>query len=148
MTDSAPLDDPDDPLSFTPVPTASARRDGFTPERQREFILQLARIGLVSAAAKAIGMSAKSAYALRKRAGEDSGFAAAWDIAVESGRAQVMDLSIERAINGEVVPVFYRSRQVGSRVRHDNRLLITALRLMYQERGGSTRRSTQDAAET
>ncbi len=134
MTDSAPFDDPADPLTFTPVPAASARRDGFTPARQREFIVQLARIGVVSAAAKAVGMSAKSAYGLRKRAGEESSFAAAWDAAVEEGRTHALDLSIERAIQGEVIPVFYRGRRIGSRVRYDNRLIIAALRRTHRDR--------------
>ena len=130
-------DSPDDPLTFTPVPTASARHDGFTPARQREFIVQLARIGVVSAAAKAVGMSAKSAYALRKRAGEESGFAAAWDCAVEEGRARALDLSIERCIGGESVPVFYGGRQIGQHVRYDNRLLIAALRHVHFGRSGN-----------
>lgn len=67
-----------EPIPFTPVPLARTRRDGWTPARQRGFIDQLARIGLVGVAARAMGMSAKSAYALRKRVGAES-FAAAWD---------------------------------------------------------------------
>jgi hypothetical protein len=122
-----------DPFAFAPVPAASRRHDGFTPARQREFIVQLARIGVVSAAAKAVGMSAKSAYALRKRAGADSGFAAAWDRAIDEGRAQALDLSIDRALHGEVIPVFYGGRQIGERTRHDNRLLIAAMRLLHQD---------------
>lgn len=59
---------PPEPIPFTPVPFARVRRDGWTQARQRAFIDQLARIGLVGVAARAVGMSAKSAYALRKRA--------------------------------------------------------------------------------
>jgi hypothetical protein len=138
--------DPDDPFAFTPVPTASARRDGFTPERQREFIVQLARIGVVSAAAKAVGMSAKSAYGLRKRAGEDSGFAIAWDRAMKQGRDLVLDLAIERAIEGEARPVFYRGRQVGERIHYDNRLIMTALRVMHRDRYVAPATPFDDAA--
>ena len=137
---------PNDPFPFTPVPTASARRDGFTPARQREFIAQLARIGVVSAAATAVGMSAKSAYALRKRAGEESEFAAAWDSAVAEGRDLVLDLSIERAIKGEARPVFYRGRQIGERIHYDNRLIMTALRLMHRDRFGAAASPLDDAA--
>ncbi|MGG9078526.1 hypothetical protein, partial [Escherichia coli] len=72
-------------LALTPVPSGSTRHDGWTPERQRAFLQQLARIGVVSAAAGAVGMSAKSAYALRKRAGAES-FAAAWEAALGEGR--------------------------------------------------------------
>lgn len=119
---------PRDLLAFTPVPGARARHDGWLPERQRGFIDALARLGLVNAAARSVGMSAKSAYALRKRAGEDSSFARAWDAAVGEGRAQALDTGIERAIHGERIPVFYRGREVGHRIRYDSRLLIAAMR--------------------
>jgi hypothetical protein len=134
MTESVRPDpstsDPRDPLAFVAVASASRRHDGWTPDRQRAFIDALARIGIVSAAARSVRMSAKSAYALRKRAGEASGFVCAWNAALRQGRAQVLDLSIERAFNGEIVPVFYRGLQIGQRVRHDNRLLMAALRVM------------------
>lgn len=134
MTDSRLPAAAADPFAFTPHAAGSARHDGFTPARQRAFIAQLARIGVVSAAAKAVGMSAKSAYALRKRAGEASAFAAAWDRAVDEGRAHALDVSIDRALRGEVTPVFYGGRQIGRKVRYDNRLLIAALRLLHRDR--------------
>ena len=116
-----------DILAFAPVPSASARHDGWTPARQREFIDQLARIGVVAAAARAVGLSAKSAYALRKRAGAES-FAAAWDAALAEGRDNATDTAIDRALNGVATPVFYRGRQIGERRRFNDRLLIAALR--------------------
>jgi len=119
---------PGDLLAFTPIPSASTRHDGWTPARQREFILQLARIGVVSAAAKAVGMSPKSAYALRKRAGEASEFAAAWRFGLSEGRVHALDTAIERAFEGEQIPVFYGGRQIGHRTRYNNRLLIASLR--------------------
>ncbi|MFD1612009.1 hypothetical protein ACFSCW_09370 [Sphingomonas tabacisoli] len=118
---------PDAPLAFTSVPTNRARHDGWSAERQRIFIDQLARIGLVSAAARAVGMSAKSAYALRKRPGAES-FAAAWDTAVDIGRFAAEMTAIDRVFSGEVRPVFYKGRKVGERVIHDNRLLLAVLR--------------------
>lgn len=124
--------------AFAPVPSASNRHDGWTPERQRQFILHLARIGLVSAAARDVGMSAKSVYGLRKRAGADSEFVAAWDCALAMGRMNAIDTTIERAIDGEVVPVFYRGRQVGEKRRYDNRLLIAALRATNPKYSGAS----------
>lgn len=153
---SAP--DPADgtPIAFTPAPNNN-RRDGWTPARQSEFIVQLARLGLVSAAARAVGMSPKSTYALlardRKRRCEEwertcprdedgslmivgegrydrnlpLSFAQAWDAALEMGRDHARDIAIDRAINGTEIPVFYRGRQVGTRVRHHNRLIVAAL---------------------
>lgn len=123
---------PDKPLAFAPVPLARARHDGWSAERQREFIRQLARIGLVSAAARACGMSAKSAYALRKRSGAES-FAAAWDDAVDIGRFRGEAVAIDRAINGYLEPVFRQGRKVGERRRFNDRLLIAVVRLNRRE---------------
>ncbi|MBA2919314.1 hypothetical protein GON01_09640 [Sphingomonas sp. MAH-20] len=113
-------------LAFVPVPLARARHDGWSAARQRMFIEQLSRIGLVSAAARAVGMSAKSAYALRKRPGAES-FAAAWDEAVGLGQFLAQAAAIHRAVDGEVRPVFYRGRQVGERRVYNDRLLIAVL---------------------
>jgi len=118
----------DSPIVFASAPSASNRRDGWTPERQRAFIAALAKIGLVSAAAKAVGMSRKSAYALLARAGPDSGFAGAWHEAQSLGHQRASDAAIIRAIDGVEVPVFYRGIQRGTRRVYDNRLLIAALR--------------------
>ena len=78
---------------------ARRRHDGWTAQRQREFVAALSVTGSVGAAARMVGMSRKSAYALRLRPGAES-FACAWDIAIDSGRARVMDWMMERAING------------------------------------------------
>jgi hypothetical protein len=117
-----------DELVFEPVPVR-ARRDGWTPERQRGFIHRLALIGCVSAAARAVGKSRESAYRLRDRPGAES-FAAAWDQAHGWGRSFVLDLTISRALEGEVRPIFYRGRQVGEQVRYDNRLLMASLKTL------------------
>lgn len=112
-------------LAFTPVPVRP-RGDGWTPGRQLAFILRLALLGGVAAAAKAVGMSRESAYRLRDRPGAAS-FAAAWDKALSWGRGRAADLGTERAIYGEKREVHYRGLKVGEYVRHDNRLLIAAL---------------------
>jgi hypothetical protein len=132
MPDSPP--DPPGDFPFDPVPSASRRHDGWTPERQRAFIAALARIGMVAAAARAAGMSRKSAYALRDRAGPASSFARAWDEAQRAGRANVWVTSVERAIDGVEVPYFYRGRQCGVRRVYDDRLLLAALRAAERRR--------------
>jgi hypothetical protein len=54
---------------FTPVPLARNRHDGWSPQRQRQFLVVLAATGTVGRAAQAVGMSKISAYKLRKRKG-------------------------------------------------------------------------------
>lgn len=114
-----------DPRAFEPVPLASTRHDGWTPARQRGFIDLLAIHGGVAAAARGVGMSARTAYRLRDRPGGE-GFAAAWDAALDEGRARSFDAALDAGLNGVPVPVFYRGKQVGVRRRPDNRLLFAA----------------------
>jgi hypothetical protein len=66
--------------AFYPVPTRT-RRDGWTIERQADFLGMLAETGSVIGACEALGMSRKSAYRLRALPGGES-FAAAWDAAL------------------------------------------------------------------
>ena len=124
MSDSAS----DDPFDFEPVPSASRRHDGWTPERQRLFIAALRMIGMVSTAAAAAGRSRTSAYALLKRAGPESRFARAWAEAQAAGRTNAWFTLMDRAINGVEVPCFHRGVQVGTRRVYNDRLLIAAMR--------------------
>ncbi|WP_305096731.1 hypothetical protein [Croceibacterium aestuarii] len=66
--------------AFYPVPVRT-RRDGWTIERQADFLGLLAETGSVIGACEAVGMSRKSAYRLRALPGAES-FAAAWDAAL------------------------------------------------------------------
>ncbi|NJC33595.1 hypothetical protein GGR88_001069 [Sphingomonas jejuensis] len=113
-------------LAFTPVPVR-ARHDGWTPDRQRAFIDRLGELGLVAAAARAVGMAPKSAYRLRDRP-DAASFAAAWDAALEEGGRRALDTAIHRALHGTATPVFYRGRQIGERRRYNDGLLIAAIR--------------------
>jgi len=125
---------PSDPetIIFTPIPCK--RHDGWTAERQRAFIHQLSRIGLVSPAARAVGMSRQSAYGLRDHKLGES-FVAAWDLALEMGRGNATDHAIDRALEGYEVPYFYGGRQRGTIRRYDNRLLLAALAQMERNLG-------------
>ena len=62
---------------FYPVPVRT-RCDGWTIERQADFLGLLAECGSVIGACEGVGMSRKSAYRLRALPGAES-FAAAWD---------------------------------------------------------------------
>jgi hypothetical protein len=87
---------------FTPVALDRVRHDGWTPARQRLFLVALATIGTVDAAAQAVGMSRISAYNLKKRAGAES-FADEWDRALGFGRSIMLDYAMERAMHGVTI---------------------------------------------
>jgi hypothetical protein len=129
-----PLDD----LAFAPVPVR-ARQDGWSHARQRAFIDRLALAGSVSTAARAVGMTRASAYRLRERAGAES-FAAAWDVALAMGQDRRIDHAIERAVAGEVRPVFYRGRKCGEHLHFSNGLTIAVLNAIGLNRSGPARR--------
>jgi hypothetical protein len=118
-------DMPLEELAFTPVPV-KARHDGWSVDRQKWFILRLALGGCVSAAARGVGMTRKSAYRLRDRPGAES-FAAAWDRAQGWGQDRTVDVGLERSLCGERVPIVRNGRVVGEMHRYDNRLSMAVL---------------------
>ncbi len=78
-------------LEFEPVPRQINRPDGWTAERQREFIQRLAISGSPQKACVEMGKNVTGIEALYKVASADS-FRAAWDLAVKIGRqAQGID---------------------------------------------------------
>ncbi|RHW18888.1 hypothetical protein D1610_01725 [Sphingomonas gilva] len=83
------------PWDFVPVTMSRSRRDGWTPERQRAFIAALSRTGIVARAARAVGMSAKSAYALYNRAPPGGPFARAWNDAIWEGRERALSRAVQ-----------------------------------------------------
>ena len=115
MDDSEPV--------FAPVPVR-ARRDGWTPERQRAFILALRETRSVATAAAKVGMARETAYRLRERPGAAE-FAAAWDAAL-APLAKPIDGS--RSIDGIVVPLMFRGKQIGWKRKIDRRVLFNVLR--------------------
>lgn len=102
--------------------THRLRVDGWTVEMQRDFLRTLADTGCVSHAAKAAGVSRSTAYAMRHRA-THSTFALAWDVAIQLGRKRLLDIAMERAIEGQEVAIWYRGEQVGTRTVFNDRLL-------------------------
>ena len=119
---------------FAPVPLARNRHDGWSPQRQKQFLVVLSATGTVGRAAQAVGMSKMSAYKLRKRTGAES-FVAAWDDALSAGRAHMLDCAMERAING-VTTIRLR---LGGVIDLDNgidrRMMMDALRVPPQRNG-------------
>lgn len=131
MTDSPapwspPVLLPEHPFRFIPVPRERARKAGWTSDRQHAFIWSLARMPSVTAAARSVGMSARSAYRLREAPGAES-FAVAWDDALERGFDAARDTAIQRGTEGVLVPVVSRGRIVGTRRKTSDRLLLAVL---------------------
>lgn len=149
---SPPQELPDHPYRFVPVPRRNGRADGWSSDRQHCFVWALAALPSVAAAARGVGMSARSAYRLRAAPGAE-GFAAAWDDALEIGIWKARDTAIQRAIEGHEVAIVRRGRIIGSQRRFDNRLLVHALAngkaeqqgLLFHQRRLGHRRDVREA---
>jgi len=121
MADGSDLPD------FTPAPSRRTIA-GWTPARQHAFVAAIAVGHGVRDAAAGVGLSARSAYHLRRSAG-GADFAAAWDVARAMGDANLDETALGRVLGGERRTVFYRGAAVGERVVFDNGLLIRLLKL-------------------
>lgn len=118
--------DPDDYV-WIPVPR-KRRHDGWTPEKQRAFIETLADTGSVVGAARAVGLSKQSAYALRRSKGAE-GFAAAWDAAIGQASRLLADVAFDRAINGVEQHVIDKDgHHIYTHMKTNDRLLMFLLR--------------------
>ncbi|WP_423604070.1 hypothetical protein [Sphingomonas sp. MS122] len=124
---------------FTPVPRRNNRHDGWTPERQRAFIEALADTGCVSRAARMVNMAQANCYTLRRAPGAES-FRAAWEAALDFGVQRLKDIAFERAIEGQLVPVFVAGKLMGFRRKRNDALLMFCLRHYGQDATG--RRTT------
>ena len=133
MHESPPPDSPDiedDLPDFTPVPLTRHRHDGWTPERQRGFIAALAETGVVARAARSVGMSAASAYTLRRRPHAES-FALAWDMVEDEARERALAFVIDQMRHGSTRPRFYRGRYVGTIHSFESRMALAAVRAAF-----------------
>ncbi|MDP1027686.1 hypothetical protein Q5H91_10715 [Sphingomonas sp. KR1UV-12] len=126
------------PMAAFPPVAVRARYDGWTADRQADFITALAATANVEAAARCVGMGTSSAYELRARP-DAAPFRRAWQIALDYGIHRLAEAALDRALNGTVTPVFYKGEQVGERRRHDERLAMFLLRMRDPERFGSWR---------
>ncbi len=132
----------DPAASSLPVPLR-ARHDGFTPERQVIFIRTLAETGRINLACKAAGVSRDTAYTTRRHP-DAVGFAAAWEAALSLATQLIADLAVEHALEGEVIPVFYKGEKIGERVKRDPRLWAFLLSAHDPARYGRQSRETPD----
>jgi hypothetical protein len=144
--------DPTQHIPFTPVPRQRARRRGWSEGRQRAFIFALSRCGSVARAARAVGMSPRSAYLLLDAPGAGS-FAEAWDRAIDEGIERVRADALQRALGGAFVPVYRRGKIVRVEHRQCDALAIALLNGQdksidaYRRTAVSRRAHRQDMAE-
>lgn len=140
--------EPREPLDFTPVPRdpRGARSDGWTPQRQREFIEMLAATGSVTAACRGVGLRSTGVYGLRHRKGAES-FRAAWDAAVERGTSQVRDILTDHSINGVPESVWWAGKQVGERRKFNHNTMRWILERGERGRGKAESEAERDRNE-
>ncbi|MGX7925912.1 hypothetical protein ACWPMX_04975 [Tsuneonella sp. HG094] len=120
--------------TFDPVPR-KPRHDGWTPERQRAFIAALADTGSVKRAAMHVNMSPEGAYYLRRQRGSE-GFRRAWEAALDFGVQRLKDEAFDRALNGQLSPVFVGGKLKGFRRVKNDRLLMFCLRMNMRGQDG------------
>jgi hypothetical protein len=100
--------------------TDSYRHDGWTAQRQAEFVGHLADCGNVAHAAKLVGMGLSGAYAFRRTA-QGCAFNLGWQAALILARHRLVDSLFARAIDGEdsvteVADGFIRRRSTNYRL--------------------------------
>jgi hypothetical protein len=103
----------------------ATRHDGWTGALMARFCEVLAETGIVVDACLAVGKSANTAYANRRR---DPLFAAMWEAALGIARNRLADALLARSIEGSV-EYYYRDGELIGEKRHiDNRLGLAVLR--------------------
>ena len=109
-------------VPFKPEP--SRRVGGWSAPRQRLYIETLAETGSVHLSARAAGLSARSAYALRVRS---PAFSAAWDAAQQLAVGRLSALAFDRAIHGRIEQIYHQGDVVAEKRVPSERLLMWLL---------------------
>jgi hypothetical protein len=123
-SDSA--DPPVEAMPFDGIPLEDSRKRwaGWSAERQRLFLVNLAETGSVHLASAAARLAARSAYRLRARS---PAFAAAWDTADQLAVGRLSALAFDRAINGRTEQVWHEGELVAEKRLPSDRLLMWLL---------------------
>ena len=123
----------DDVADIVPAPESPAfdvaptrnQHSGWTAERQRKFIEHLSLTGSVGEAAAIAGVSSRSAYRLRNKAGAES-FARAWDAALSLAATRLAAIAFDRALHGRSER-FYRDGELVMERKMPSDYLLTWL---------------------
>ncbi|HEX8193788.1 MAG TPA: hypothetical protein VF552_12900 [Allosphingosinicella sp.] len=112
------------PFDGIPLEDSRKRLAGWSAERQRLFLVNLAETGSVHLAGAAARLSARSAYRLRARS---PAFAAAWDTAQQLAVGRLSALAFDRAIHGRVEQVWQGGDLVAEKRVPSDKLLMWLL---------------------
>lgn len=120
---NAPANVPNLPALLEQLPDDDTRKPGleFTPAVMREFCEALAVVGSVRSAARVARVSHQTVYRARRASPE---FRRCWDAALLQALPHAEDALATRAIDGVEEKVFYHGEEIGTRRRHDPRLLL------------------------
>jgi hypothetical protein len=122
----APAEPPIPATPFDGVALEDSRKRlaGWSAERQRLFLCNLAETGSVHLACAAARLTARSAYRLRARA---PAFAAAWDTADQLAVGRLSALAFNRAIHGRTEQVWHEGNLVAEKRAPSDKLLMWLL---------------------
>jgi hypothetical protein len=112
------------PFDGVDLEDSRKRWAGWSAERQRLFLENLAETGSVHLAASSARLTARSAYRLRARS---PAFAAAWDTADQLAVGRLSALAFDRAINGRTEQVWQEGELVAEKRLPSDRLLMWLL---------------------
>jgi len=141
----APEEPPVEAMPFDGVELEDSRKRwaGWSAERQRVFLTNLAETGSVHLAAATARLSARSAYRLRARS---PAFAAAWDTADQLAVGRLSALAFDRAINGRTEQVWHEGELVAEKRLPSDRLLMWLLARLDPRRFAAPCELRKDAA--
>jgi hypothetical protein len=148
-TDSPSPEAPDDPpveaMPFDGVALDDSRKRlaGWSAERQRVFLANLAETGSVHLASSAARLSARSAYRLRARC---PAFAAAWDTADQLAVGRLSAIAFDRAIHGRTEQVWHDGELVAEKRLPSDRLLMWLLTRLDPRRFAAPGEQRKDGA--
>jgi hypothetical protein len=108
------------------LPPTRNRHSGWTAERQRKFIEHLSLTGSVGEAAALAGVSSRSAYRLRNKAGAED-FARAWDAALSQSATRLAAIAFDRALHGRSERIYRDGELVMERKMPSDYLLTWLL---------------------
>ncbi len=131
------------PFDGVPLQDSRNRLAGWSADRQRLFLSNLAETGSVHLACATARLSARSAYRLRTRS---PAFAAAWDMADQLAVGRLSALAFDRAINGRTEQIWQEGTLVAEKRLPSDRLLMWLLARLDPRRFAAPWEQRKDAA--